>query len=214
MSNKQSGGTRGASGSGKSEMDLAMEEYTDYTHGGTYLDEKEGAYSHMDVLFEKNPLEKDIVLFRGGTMGEMQAMAKMTDANNPWDLEGKTLVSNQYLSTSSNSAYAKEYMSDVVESYQEEADSDWGAHTNVVEWLESKEKFSETPVLSRYHVAKGSKVIERSKFTDTVGRGGSSEYTIGHGNKMKITSIDIDTHEGPYNSYDYTVVDIEVKRKK
>lgn len=172
-------------GKGKdvNEYNLALAEYSDYTHGGGIIDEKSGAYKHMNILFEKNKLKADKTLYRGGTQVELDVLMKQAGVKTSQELVDKVIQNRQYRSSADNETYPRDYAHDAFEYYAEESGSN-----NVLDIYNSIPR-SERPVFFEYHAKKGAKVIKRTQFTDDVGRGATREWTVGHGTKFKVRKV-------------------------
>lgn len=160
----------------------------------------------MDALFEKDPLKKDMLLYRGGFFDEVQALF---GSDNPNAIIGKEITLKQYLSTTSNKGYGIDYSEDNIERYLEASKG----YESVTDYMYENNKGGECPVLFRIHAKKGSKVIERSKYTDVSGRAGDSEWTIGHGNKYKIKKVDFDDFvDYGGKTYQRCIIDMELRK--
>lgn len=218
MSNKQSGGTRyksshgnAGSGGGNDVMDLAKNEYYEYTHGGNIDGERSGKYEYMDILFEKNRLKNNVTLYRGGSEEEIDSMVKQAGAKSYYGLEGKEFVNKQYRSTSGQETDAVNYADSNVEfhvNYDDAEVADYsGSRDDLIQSLPRKHR----PAVFVFHAHKGAKVIKRSDFTDTSGFGAGDEYTIGRGSKFKIRECTEDRYDdGMGDGYYMKTIHIDV----
>lgn len=186
---KGSGSNRSSKSPQRNIFELAEKEYYDYTHAGGYIQEKNGAYSHMSVLLEDSP--KDMTLYRGGDTQELTDMFGF-DLNDYKSIQGKEIQSKYYKSTASIEKYATDYATDVFDSF------------------DADEEGIPQPFVMKMNVKKGTPIINRSKHTDISDRAAGAEYTLGKNVKFKVNKISRQRYFDS-NSYVY-YLDVDVTK--